>query len=85
MAVRSSRLTVAGAFVACAGASPLIATAQEPVRIPPILVIGVAPLPGLGTPVEQVPSNVQTFGASRVKQSLAVPAVLYARRSARSR
>ena len=66
MAVRSSRVTVAVALVACAGASPFIATAQEPVRIPPIVVIGVAPLPGLGTPVEQVPSNVQTFGASEI-------------------
>jgi outer membrane receptor protein involved in Fe transport len=63
---RSSRVTVAGALVACAGASALIATAQEPVRIPPIVVIGTAPLPGLGTPIEQVPSNVQTFGAAEI-------------------
>jgi iron complex outermembrane receptor protein len=42
------------------------AAAEEPVRIPPIEVIGIAPLPGLGTPVEQVPSNVQSFGASEL-------------------
>jgi outer membrane receptor protein involved in Fe transport len=66
MAARSSRVTVASALVACAGASPLIAAAQEPVRIPPVVVIGTAPLPGLGKPIEQVPSNVQTFGASEL-------------------
>src|SRR4029450_4224744 len=42
------------------------ARARDPVRIPPVVVIGTAPLPGLGTPVEQVPSNVQTFGASEI-------------------
>ena len=64
MAARSSRIRLAHIVVACAGASPFIVAAQEAVQIPPITVIGVAPLPGLGTPVEQVPSNVQTFGAS---------------------
>src|SRR4029450_13301931 len=39
--------------------------AQVPSVVPlgQIEVIGTAPLPGLGTPLEQVPSNVQTFGA----------------------
>ena len=31
--------------------------------MPPIEVIDTAPLPGLGTPLGQVPSNVQSFGA----------------------
>jgi outer membrane receptor protein involved in Fe transport len=33
------------------------------VQVAPVEVIGIAPLPGLGTPLDQVPSNVQTFGA----------------------
>jgi outer membrane receptor protein involved in Fe transport len=36
---------------------------EEPVELGRIEVIGTVPLPGLGTPLEQVPSNVQTFGA----------------------
>ena len=41
------------------------AAAQSPPVVPlgPIEVVGTAPLPGIGTPLEQVPSNVQTFGA----------------------
>ena len=33
------------------------------VELPKVEVVGTVPLPGLGTPLEQVPSNVQTFGA----------------------
>ena len=42
------------------------AAAQTPapvVPLSPIEVVGTTPLPGLGTPIDQVPSNVQTFGA----------------------
>jgi len=41
------------------------ATAQER---PTVVIIGTAPLPGIGLPVEQVPSNVQTAGAADVKR-----------------
>ena len=34
---------------------------EEPVALPPIDVVDTAPLPGLGTPLGQVPSNVQSF------------------------
>ncbi|HYR00101.1 MAG TPA: Plug domain-containing protein, partial [Casimicrobiaceae bacterium] len=34
----------------------------------PVEVVGTAPLPGLGTPVEQVPSNVQSFGAGELER-----------------
>jgi iron complex outermembrane receptor protein len=46
---------------ACCGG----AAAQSPpaVSLAPVEVVGTAPLPGLATPLEQVPSNVQTFGA----------------------
>ena len=36
------------------------AAAQE---LPKVTIIGTAPLPGIGLPIEQVPSNVQTAGA----------------------
>jgi len=39
------------------------AAAEDTVDLGKIEVIGTAPLPGLGTPLEQIPSNVQTFGA----------------------
>ena len=57
------RAIVAGLLAAHASVLIHLASAQEPERIPPVEVIGIAPLPGLGTPLEQVPSNVQTFGA----------------------
>jgi iron complex outermembrane recepter protein len=60
------RAILVGLLAAPAFVSPRLATAQETVRIPPVEVIGVAPLPGLGTPVEQVPSNVQSFGAAEL-------------------
>ena len=37
--------------------------AEDTVDLGKIEIIGTAPLPGIGTPLEQVPSNVQTFGA----------------------
>ena len=57
--MRRAALLFAG-VVTCAAAD-----AQEPSVVPlgQIEVVGTAPLPGLGTPLEQVPSNVQTFGA----------------------
>jgi len=33
-----------------------------------VVVIGTAPLPGLGLPIEQIPSNVQTAGSEDVKR-----------------
>jgi outer membrane receptor protein involved in Fe transport len=41
------------------------ATAQE---LPQVVIIGTAPLPGVGLPPEQVPDNVQTAGASDLKR-----------------
>ncbi len=38
-------------------------SAEDSVSLGKIEIIGTAPLPGLGTPLEQIPSNVQTFGA----------------------
>ena len=50
-------LLLAGAATGAAGQSPPV------VPLAPVEVVGTTPLPGLGTPLEQVPSNVQTFGA----------------------
>jgi len=36
------------------------------VPLPRVEVVGATPLPGLGTPLFQVPSNVQTFGAGEL-------------------
>jgi len=57
--MRRAPLLFAGIVTCAAG------HAQEPSVVPlgQIEVIGTAPLPGLGTPLGQVPSNVQTFGA----------------------
>ena len=41
------------------------ATAQE---LPNVVIIGTAPLPGLGLPLEQIPSNVQTAGSQDVER-----------------
>jgi outer membrane receptor protein involved in Fe transport len=41
------------------------ATAQE---LPKVVIIGTSPLPGIGLPLEQVPSNVQTAGSEDVKR-----------------
>jgi len=55
---------VSVALIGCAGLAPLTATAaDEAAPITTIEVIGTTPLPGLGTRLDQVPSNVQTFGA----------------------
>jgi iron complex outermembrane recepter protein len=42
--------------------------ADDPVNLGKIEVIGTAPLPGIGTPLEQIPSNVQTFGGRDIER-----------------
>jgi outer membrane receptor protein involved in Fe transport len=45
-------------FVACAGAAD---NPAEIFELPSVQVVGTAPLPGLGTPLRDVPANVQLF------------------------
>ena len=45
-------------------AAALAARGEETVAFPPVEVIGTSPLAGIGTPVNQVPANVQAFGAA---------------------
>jgi len=59
----SRRPILAVALVSAILGNVPIAAGEETVELPRIEVIGTVPLPGLGTPIDQVPSNVQTFSA----------------------
>ena len=53
------------AFVVLAALAPLLARADNPAEVMEmgrIDVVGTTPLPSLGTPLSDVPANVQTFG-----------------------
>src|SRR5689334_2420518 len=60
------RKPVCIAVAATALASP--ALAQDVAVLPQVQVIGTAPLPGLGTPLAQIPYNVQPFTARMLAQ-----------------
>ncbi|HET9728999.1 MAG TPA: hypothetical protein VFR41_06230, partial [Acidimicrobiia bacterium] len=49
----------AGCLVASANAAD---NPAEIFELPSVEVVGTAPLPGLGTPLRDVPANVQLFG-----------------------
>jgi iron complex outermembrane receptor protein len=57
------RRSIAAALAVTLACAAHAAAAEDAIELPRIEVIGAVPLPGLGTPLEQVPSNVQTFGA----------------------
>lgn len=61
MTARRLALRATLALAAATGAN--LAYADDPVPLPPVEVVGTAPLPGLDTPLGQVPANVQSFGA----------------------
>ncbi|HJV61052.1 MAG TPA: TonB-dependent receptor [Albitalea sp.] len=52
--------TLAGVLTACAGHA---AAPPAVVELQPVAVVATTPLPGLGTPLRDVPSNVQVFDA----------------------
>ena len=54
-------VVLAGA-VSCCGSVPSLAQPAQ-TELPPVIVIGTTPLPGLGTLLRDVPANVQTYGA----------------------
>ena len=61
----------AGAVLAALQSCCAIAWAQSsqtptPQELPPVTVIGTTPLPGLGTPLRDVPANVQMFGGTEI-------------------
>lgn len=45
------------------------AAAQAAQELPPVTVIGTTPLPGLNTPLDQIPANVQVIGAEEVRRN----------------
>lgn len=57
---RRSRLALA-ALLLCQGWAQA-QTPGEPLALPTVQVIDTAPLPGLGTPLQDVPANVQVYG-----------------------
>lgn len=65
------------ALAAMAAASPAVRAQSEPapVKLPPVEVIGITPVPGTGVPRDRIPANVQTADDRRVRraQSLNLP------------
>lgn len=55
------------------------AAVEKPTQLPPVVVIGVTPLPALGIPVEKYAGNVQSIGAEKIANQdlLTLPDTLY--------
>jgi len=67
--VKVPRPTQTGILAALVALLHAVASAgEESADLGRIEVIGTTPLPGLGTPLEQVPSNVQSFGARDIER-----------------
>src|SRR6266446_9506061 len=54
-------------------------TATEPMRLPPILIVGDTPVPALGTPIEKYAGNVQSITTKEMENQngLSLPDTLY--------
>jgi iron complex outermembrane recepter protein len=66
-----ARLGVFARFGLCVLALPTIALAENPateLEAPTVEVVGTTPLPGLGTPLNQVPANVQSVTSSDISK-----------------
>src|SRR5215467_1876177 len=66
-----ARTPLACAVLTALQAYGAVASAQStpqaaPQELPSVTVIGTTPLPGLGTPLRDVPSNVQVFGGGEI-------------------
>jgi outer membrane receptor protein involved in Fe transport len=68
------RACVAGALAACLAAQALAQNPAAQLEAPAVDVVGTTPLPGVGTPVSQVPANVQTADDRRL-EALPTPAL----------
>ncbi len=62
----ASRELVPLALCTFASAAAAADVAPPVIQFPAIDVVGVSPLPGIGNPLSQTPSNVQTFGAGEI-------------------
>lgn len=65
-----SRLTFTIALAFCGGAA--CAAERADLEAPTVEVVGTTPVPGLGTPVEQVPSNVQIHTGTELQRKQAI-------------
>ena len=63
MIVSETHIAKLAACALIAASVNTLALAQSAVELSPIDVIGTVPLPGIGTPLSQIPSNVQSFGS----------------------
>ena len=75
------RMTTIAAAVTLLYQSPFAIsgeTATDPAALPTIVVVGATPLPGVGMPREQIPSNVQIIGKQMIEDqgSLNLPDIL---------
>jgi outer membrane receptor protein involved in Fe transport len=61
-------LLVAGAFSLLPARAALAQVVAAPVQLQTVEVVGTTPLPGLGTPIRDVPANVQVFRSKQISQ-----------------
>ncbi len=59
--MRAGAQTIAGVLLVLAAAAAGAQSPGQPMELPAVIVIGTTPLPGIGTPIEQVPANVQVI------------------------
>lgn len=59
--MRASGQLAAGVLLALAAAAAGADTPGRPLELPAVVIIGTTPVPGIGTPLEQVPANVQVI------------------------
>jgi outer membrane receptor protein involved in Fe transport len=61
---RPAACALAGTIGLAGGCAQAADNPAEVFELPPVEVVGTTPLPGLGTPLRDVPANVQIFGAA---------------------
>ena len=64
-----ARSQVAIAVLATLNAYAATAVAQTTQELPSVTVIGTTPLPGLNTPLDQIPSNAQVIGSEEIRRT----------------
>ncbi|HVY04381.1 MAG TPA: TonB-dependent receptor [Burkholderiales bacterium] len=69
---RRTRLALALSLLLPAGMASAQDARSRDLQAPTVEVIGTTPLPGLGTPIEQVPANVQTVTGERIKEQQSI-------------
>ena len=78
------RLALGALAFACCARAPVPSAAENPateIENPVVEVIGITPVPGLGMPLREVPSSVQTFSAEALRHRDALDATEHMERS----